>query len=243
MLWARWRWWCCFSAYLKKKASPKTFSATSSSCTGTHSQVRASHTLGLYVLLQSLLSLKKNCHLTLKCVSCHNFAHSPCTSVGKVLKHLSLSLFGSSFLGSQEHAGFLYVRSTLQSLQGLPLPNQPYLFGLLVHRAEVAWAKAFPLRLMLRLGAEYRCKPRLLMKVKCSIYKNPKFSPLVTCFLCFPVYPCPLYSVRFRKPLFGEIGHTIMRLLVVSVTVYSNLLLTKSHFPSLIGSVKCGAIT
>ncbi|KAM9358053.1 zinc finger FYVE domain-containing protein 9 [Symphorus nematophorus] len=103
---------------------------------------------------------------------------------GKVVKHLSLSLFGTNFLGSEEHAGFLYIRSTLQSLQGLPLPNQPYLFGLLVHRAEVAWAKAFPLRLMLRLGAEYR------------------------------FYPCPLYSVRHRKPLFGEIGHTIMRLLV-----------------------------
>ncbi|KAM9503321.1 zinc finger FYVE domain-containing protein 9 isoform 2-T2 [Salvelinus alpinus] len=28
------------------------------------------------------------------------------------------------------------------------------------------------------------------------------------------VYPCPLYSVRFRKALFGETGHTIMRLLV-----------------------------
>ncbi|TMS20442.1 Zinc finger FYVE domain-containing protein 9 [Larimichthys crocea] len=106
------------------------------------------------------------------------------TLTGKVVKHLSLSLFGNSFLGSEEHAGFLYIRPTLQSLQGLPLPNQPYLFGLLVHRAEVAWAKAFPLRLMLRLGAEYR------------------------------FYPCPLYSVRLRKPLFGEIGHTIMRLLV-----------------------------
>lgn len=103
---------------------------------------------------------------------------------GKVVKHLSLSLFGSSFLSSADHAGFLYVRATHQSLQGLPLPNQPYLFGLLVHRSEVAWAKAFPLRLMLRLGAEYR------------------------------FYPCPLYSVRFRKPLFGEIGRTIMRLLV-----------------------------
>uniref|UniRef100_A0A8C7WNH7 Zinc finger, FYVE domain containing 9b n=1 Tax=Oryzias sinensis TaxID=183150 RepID=A0A8C7WNH7_9TELE len=106
------------------------------------------------------------------------------TLTGKVVKHLSLFLFGSQFLGSRDHAGFLYVRSTLQSLQGLPLPNQPYLFGLLIHRAEVAWAKAFPLRLMLRLGAEYR------------------------------FYPCPLYNVRFRKPLYGEIGHTIMRLLV-----------------------------
>ncbi|OXB54738.1 hypothetical protein ASZ78_011056 [Callipepla squamata] len=27
------------------------------------------------------------------------------------------------------------------------------------------------------------------------------------------VYPCPLFSVRFRKPLFGETGHTIMNLL------------------------------
>ncbi|KAF3834888.1 hypothetical protein F7725_027446 [Dissostichus mawsoni] len=56
------------------------------------------------------------------------------TFTGKVVKHLSLSLLGSSFLGSTEHAGFLYVRSTLQSLQGLPLPNQPYLFGLLDFR-------------------------------------------------------------------------------------------------------------
>ncbi|KAM6962520.1 zinc finger FYVE domain-containing protein 9 [Aplochiton taeniatus] len=103
---------------------------------------------------------------------------------GKVVSHLGLSLFGGCFLGSELHAGLLYVRSTLQSLQGLPLPSQPFLFGLLVHRAEVAWAKAFPLRLMLRLGAEYR------------------------------FYPCPLYSVRFRKALFGETGHTIMRLLV-----------------------------
>ena len=26
-------------------------------------------------------------------------------------------------------------------------------------------------------------------------------------------YPCPLISVRDRKPVFGEIGHTIMNLL------------------------------
>ncbi|XP_077573729.1 zinc finger FYVE domain-containing protein 9 [Stigmatopora nigra] len=103
---------------------------------------------------------------------------------GKVIKHLSMSLSTGSFLGSDEHAGFLFVRPTRQSLQGLPLPSQPYVFGLLLHRAEVVWAKMFPLRLMLRLGAEYR------------------------------FYPCPLYSVRFRKPLFGDIGHTVMRLLV-----------------------------
>ncbi|XP_026013887.1 zinc finger FYVE domain-containing protein 9 isoform X4 [Astatotilapia calliptera] len=132
------------------------------------------------------------------------------TFTGKVVKHLSLSLFGSSFFGSQDHAGFLYVRSTLQSLQGLPLPNQPYLFGLLVHRAEVAWAKAFPLRLMLRLGAEYRCKPGNYVS---SLSYNVS-SPVTHFLSLVPVYPCPLYSVRFRKPLFGDIGHTIMRLLV-----------------------------
>lgn len=135
-----------------------------------------------------------------------------CVSVGKVVKHLSLSMFGRSFLGSKEHAGFLYVRSTLQSLQGLPLPNQPYLFGLLVHQGEVPWAKVFPLRLMLRLGAEYRCKSDLRAAPSQTSCLFAHFNSLF-----FSVYPCPLYSVRFRKPLFGEVGHTIMRLLVVSM--------------------------
>ncbi|XP_063057505.1 zinc finger FYVE domain-containing protein 9 [Engraulis encrasicolus] len=103
---------------------------------------------------------------------------------GKVLSHLSHSTASRGLLGSKEHAGFLYVRPTFQSLDGLPLPSQPFLFGLLILRAETPWARAFPLRLMLRLGAEYR------------------------------FYPCPLFSVRFRKALFGETSHTIMRLLV-----------------------------
>ncbi|XP_012577575.1 PREDICTED: zinc finger FYVE domain-containing protein 9 [Condylura cristata] len=46
-------------------------------------------------------------------------------------------------------------------------------------------------------------------------------SPFLTDFLLIlfllinteSVYPCPLFSVRFRKPLFGETGHTIMNLL------------------------------
>ena len=42
-------------------------------------------------------------------------------------------------------------------------------------------------------------------------------SPVTQTFLSpFSVYPCPLYSVRFRKALFGQTGHTIMKLLVVS---------------------------
>uniref|UniRef100_G3PWB9 Zinc finger FYVE-type containing 9 n=1 Tax=Gasterosteus aculeatus aculeatus TaxID=481459 RepID=G3PWB9_GASAC len=88
-----------------------------------------------------------------------------------------------SFLGSKEHGGFLYISPSFQSLQDLLLPNPPYLFGILVQKWETPWAKVFPIRLMLRLGAEYR------------------------------FYPCPLFSVRFRKPLFGETGHTIMNLL------------------------------
>lgn len=102
---------------------------------------------------------------------------------GNVLGHLGHSFFTQSFLGSKEHGGFLYVNPTFQTLQDLPLPNSPYLFGILVQKWETPWAKVFPIRLMLRLGAEYR------------------------------FYPCPLFSVRFRKPLFGETGHTIMNLL------------------------------
>uniref|UniRef100_A0A674CNK0 Zinc finger, FYVE domain containing 9a n=1 Tax=Salmo trutta TaxID=8032 RepID=A0A674CNK0_SALTR len=102
---------------------------------------------------------------------------------GNVLTHLGHSFFTQSFLGSREHGGFLYVTPSFQSLQDLMLPNPPYLFGVLLQKWETPWAKVFPIRLMFRLGAEYR------------------------------FYPCPLFSVRFRKPLFGETGHTIMNLL------------------------------
>ncbi|XP_077981163.1 uncharacterized protein LOC144436289 [Glandiceps talaboti] len=96
---------------------------------------------------------------------------------------LGNTIFAQSFLGSREHGGFLYVRPTFQCLRKLLLPESPYLFGVLLQKWETPWAKLFPIRLMLRLGAEYR------------------------------YYPCPLMSVRFRKPVYGEIGHTIMNLL------------------------------
>lgn len=48
------------------------------------------------------------------------------------------------------------------------------------------WAKIFPLRLILRLGAEYR------------------------------YYPSPIISTRQRESVFVEIGHTIINLLAVS---------------------------
>lgn len=50
----------------------------------------------------------------------------------------------------------------------------------------VGFRQVFPLRLLLRLGAEFR------------------------------YYPSPLVSVRHRKPVFFEVGHTIINLLAVS---------------------------
>lgn len=75
-----------------------------------------------------------------------------------MLSHLGHSFFTQSFLGSKEHGGFLYISPSFQTLQDLPLPNPPYLFGILVQKWETPWAKVFPIRLMLRLGAEYRCE-------------------------------------------------------------------------------------
>uniref|UniRef100_UPI00358F64A4 zinc finger FYVE domain-containing protein 9-like n=1 Tax=Myxine glutinosa TaxID=7769 RepID=UPI00358F64A4 len=102
---------------------------------------------------------------------------------GKSISNLKHSFLGGGLLNSREHAGFLYVERTCQPLPDMALPAPPFLFAILVQKWEAPWAKLFPLRLMLRLGAEFR------------------------------FYPCPLFSVRFRKPLFGETGHTIMNLL------------------------------
>ncbi|XP_059213699.1 zinc finger FYVE domain-containing protein 16 isoform X2 [Centropristis striata] len=102
---------------------------------------------------------------------------------GKFLEELDNVTFTSSFLGSKDHAGMLFFSSTCQPLEGLTLPSHPFLFGLLVQKLEVPWAKVFPLRLLLRLGAENT------------------------------VYPTTLTSVRFRDSVYRETGHTIMNLL------------------------------
>ncbi len=96
---------------------------------------------------------------------------------------------GGSFLGSSgDFGGFLYFRQTFQSSEGLDLPpdGPPPLFGVLLMRWEAPWARVFPLRLMLRLGAEYR------------------------------YYPAPLWSSRERKSVYGDVGNTILKLLCVS---------------------------
>lgn len=103
---------------------------------------------------------------------------------GKYIENLDNITFTESFLSSKDHGGFLFITPTFQKLDDLPLPSNPFLCGILIQKLEIPWAKVFPMRLMLRLGAEYKA------------------------------YPAPLTSVRGRKPLFGEIGHTIMNLLV-----------------------------
>ncbi|XP_075397338.1 zinc finger FYVE domain-containing protein 16 isoform X2 [Tenrec ecaudatus] len=103
---------------------------------------------------------------------------------GKYVENMDNVTFTESFLSSKDHGGFLFITPTFQNLDDLLLPSNPFLCGILIQKLEIPWAKVFPMRLMLRLGAEYKA------------------------------YPAPLTSIRGRKPLFGEIGHTIMNLLV-----------------------------
>ncbi|XP_070564387.1 zinc finger FYVE domain-containing protein 16-like isoform X2 [Ptychodera flava] len=149
-------------------------------------------------------------------------------SKGNTVSDMGHSIFAHNFLGSREHGGILYIRPTFQCLRKLLLPEAPYLFGVLLQKWETPWAMVFPIRLMLRLGAEYR------YAIADQVYEN------TSCFGSIPLftdladgevilsgrkrvkalgskvvrdYPCPLMSVRYRKPVYGEIGHTIMHLL------------------------------
>nr|CAD7592012.1 unnamed protein product [Timema genevievae] len=103
---------------------------------------------------------------------------------GNTIGELGYTVFqGTPFLGSTDHGGFIYIRPSFQCLHKLVLPSAPYLIAILIHKWETPWARVFPIRLMLRLGAEFR------------------------------YYPCMLVSIRQRKPVYCEIGHTIMNLL------------------------------
>ncbi|XP_053679568.1 zinc finger FYVE domain-containing protein 9 [Anopheles nili] len=103
---------------------------------------------------------------------------------GHIITELGFSpARSSSFLGSKNHGGFLYVRPTYQCMKAVITPEAPYLIGVLIHRWEVPWAKILPLRLMLRLGALYR------------------------------YYPCPHVSERDRESVYVEIAQTIVNLL------------------------------
>lgn len=113
--------------------------------------------------------------------------HSAATFfIGNTVSGMGHTVFTRSFLGSKDHGGFLFLHPSFQCLQKIPLPPSPFLFAVLLQKWEIPWAKVFPLRLLLRLGAEFR------------------------------YYPAPLVGIRFRKPVYCEIGHTIMNLLAVS---------------------------
>lgn len=77
---------------------------------------------------------------------------------GKYIENLDSITFTEIFLSSKDHGGFLFITPTFQKLDGLPLPSNPFLCGILIQKLEIPWAKVFPMRLMLRLGAEYKGK-------------------------------------------------------------------------------------
>ena len=97
-------------------------------------------------------------------------------SPGNTVGDLGHTIFNQPFLGSREHGGFLYIQPTFQCTQRLILPDPPYVVGVLLQKWETPWAKVFPIRLMLRLGAEFRCELEVLciMFVKlCQFRKHP----------------------------------------------------------------------
>lgn len=105
-------------------------------------------------------------------------------SSGNFISELGHSIANKSpFLGSVDHGGFLFIRQSFQCIQDIIIPEPPFLIGILIHTSELPWAKIFPLRLMLRLGAEFR------------------------------YYPCPHVSVRCRPTVYMDIAQTIINFL------------------------------
>lgn len=102
---------------------------------------------------------------------------------GTVYSTMSHILFPEGLFSSKENSGFIFVRPTFQCTSKLILPSSPFLVAVLIHKFDVPWAKLFPLRLLLRLGAEFNC------------------------------YPFPLISYRLRKPGYFEVGHTLLNVL------------------------------
>ena len=107
----------------------------------------------------------------------------------------------------------MFIRATFQCVKQLLLPSSPYLVGILLNRWEIPWAKVFPLRLLLRLGAEFR------------------------------YYPCPLFSVRKRKSVYGEIGQTVINLLAVSISAFDEEYEWELNFCLLLYSRTCVILT
>jgi hypothetical protein len=81
--------------------------------------------------------------------------------IGTAFNDLSHAYFPDGLFGNKDNSGFLFARPTLQCFNNLMVPSPPFLLAILIHKWEIPWAKVFPLRLLLRLGAEYKCIIRL----------------------------------------------------------------------------------
>jgi len=79
-------------------------------------------------------------------------------SSGTAFNDLSHVFFPDGLFGNKDNSGFLFIRPSLQCFNKLIMPSPPFLIGILIHKWEIPWAKVFPLRLVLRLGAEYKCE-------------------------------------------------------------------------------------
>lgn len=88
---------------------------------------------------------------------------------GHTVSDLNHIVFAPGAFGGHEAGGYLFIRQTFQCLQKISVPEPPYLFAILLQKWELPWARAFPLRLMLRLGAEYRC---MFNVYKCFQYQE-----------------------------------------------------------------------
>lgn len=150
--------------------------------------------------------------------------------------------FTSSFLGSKDHAGMVFFSPTCQPLDGLTLPSQPFLFGLLIQKLEVPWAKVFPLRLLLRLGAEYnsmhQCFIALLYLHLCSIIMIISLSCLSKKYPKLVVAPSHLLRLAFFL-LAGLILDVWTQIFVYGLFTYKNqIVFCFSAYPTTLTSIR-----
>lgn len=73
---------------------------------------------------------------------------------GQPFSDLNHILFEDGLFANPDIGGFIFFRPNLHCLQQVHLPVSPFLVALLIQKAEVPWAKIFPLRLLLRMGAD-----------------------------------------------------------------------------------------
>lgn len=70
--------------------------------------------------------------------------------------------FPDGLFNNKENSGFIFTRPTMQCLRNIHLPPPPFLIAILIHKWEIPWAKIFPLRLVLRLGYEYKSNANII---------------------------------------------------------------------------------